>query len=648
LTAQCSSTGLERAVGVDMMARLLLLSLAVLLLQGSASAARCRVPKIMRDQWYSFENGQNTITEMDTSRMSGRGECVEMETDSSYIYTMLFRDGGCYHCVQLLVRTINVMEKRETGCVNFPRSVTPTLKQVCTNLDMEQDLITLFNENFRPKICRSSLEGVWQFTYQNRFRFTGECNHPDSRLRSCQELGNQFLIANQKFTLNYALCEGMNPNPDTDPLYRNQDISQGQAEFACLGDWKVGKNHFFAVANTKESRKEAKYRCFLKNRDDDLLLGKSITPECNVLKTPQDSPERLNLTPVKSETVTPLCNMPTNFTGDWVNTANTDADVIINSTHVVETYYPDEGRYRRTIYTCLEKQGNRYMMARQNIDGCQTDYVCFDFLPMHHNVIRYRRGRELIRNEFHTVCAWKQFEGSEGIKQIGKDGSWLYNIMVAKKPVPVGCPVAGMFKFEQEGEIKFRTRILHGITDSPRPDLNCQYFISEFAACNQGQKAQTEISIDNEKCYSVDYLGRPHDIYSDPDYKMQCVGYWRENLRSYLITYDELDPISKYRCWVYVRTDINRIKMSQAVGSFCNINQRADSYNYTEGAAVFLDLRENERERDRCPLYFNDGENPWARKDQYSVVFDFKGDASRGLAGTTLLLSALLGTAVLV
>ena len=36
----------------------------------------------------------------------------------------------------------------------------------------------------------------------------------------------------------------------------------------------------------------------------------------------------------------------------------------------------------------------------------------------------------------------------------------------------------------------------------------------------------------------------------DPDYKMQCVGYWRENLRSYLITYDELDPISKYRCWV--------------------------------------------------------------------------------------------------
>jgi len=36
----------------------------------------------------------------------------------------------------------------------------------------------------------------------------------------------------------------------------------------------------------------------------------------------------------------------------------------------------------------------------------------------------------------------------------------------------------------------------------------------------------------------------------DPDYKMKCIGYWKENLKSYLITYDELDPFSKYRCWV--------------------------------------------------------------------------------------------------
>ena len=31
--------------------------------------------------------------------------------------------------------------------------------------------------------------------------------------------------------------------------------------------------------------------------------------------------------------------------GNWVNTANIDADVVINSTHIIETWHPDVGRY---------------------------------------------------------------------------------------------------------------------------------------------------------------------------------------------------------------------------------------------------------------------------------------------------------------
>lgn len=68
-------------------------------------------------------------------------------------------------------------------------------------------------------------------------------------------------------------------------------------EYSCLGDWFVDKNHYFAVANTKESRKDETYRCFLKNRDDDLYIGVSITAECNTLKTPEKSPERMRITP---------------------------------------------------------------------------------------------------------------------------------------------------------------------------------------------------------------------------------------------------------------------------------------------------------------------------------------------------------------
>jgi len=67
----------------------------------------------------------------------------------------------------------------------------------------------MFSENPVPVNCRSSLEGVWQFAYQNRFRFTGECDHEDAVIQSCQTPGTQFLITNQKFNITYRACEGM-------------------------------------------------------------------------------------------------------------------------------------------------------------------------------------------------------------------------------------------------------------------------------------------------------------------------------------------------------------------------------------------------------------------------------------------------------
>ena len=197
----------------------------------------------------------------------------------------------------------------------------------------------------------------------------------------------------------------------------------GVVEYSCLGDWFVGKDHFFAVANTKESRKDEKYRCFLKNRDDDYFLGISITPECNTIKTVEKAPERMRLKPVRSKLVEPTCLLPENFTGEWINTANIDADVFINSTHIVETWHPDDSRWRKAIYVCKEQRDSRYMMARLTIDGCQVDYQCFDFMPRHHNIIRSRKGVAMIKNDFHTVCSWVQFKN---------EVEWKYDLWLSK------------------------------------------------------------------------------------------------------------------------------------------------------------------------------------------------------------------------
>ncbi|KAJ8929636.1 hypothetical protein NQ314_017653 [Rhamnusium bicolor] len=529
------------------------------------SAYNCSIPVIIRGAWFSWENGRNTLTELDATTMTRRGICVDIKDDYHVNYTMVFKKESCFTCIKFIVRTVNVLDKMETSCISLPEN-DATIENVCRVLDPHQQLITLFSENYVPVNCRSSLEGVWNFAYQNRFKFTGECRNPDAQIRSCQTPGSQFLITNQKFNITYKKCEGMTGTFD------------GVVEYSCLGDWFVDKNHYFAVANTKESRKDEKYRCFLKNRDDDLYIGVSITAECNTLKTVEKSPERLHIKPVKSEMVEPGCRLPQNFTGEWINTANIDADIFINETHIIETWYPDEGRYRRTIYVCREQRDTRVMMARLTVDGCQKDYICFDFVPQHHNIIRYRRGIAVIKDEFSTVCSWVQFKNS---------AKWKYDLFLKRNPVPVKCPIAGKFNFTQKRGYTF--------------------------------------------CYTV----------SDPDYRMKCIGYWKENLKSYLITYDELDPFSKYHCWVYQRADLNKVLMSQAIGPFCDLKQTVYSWNHTEGATVAIEMQEYERERDQCPMHFDDGSDPWLETENVIQVFTFGYFSSGSSSINTSLIQAI-------
>ena len=84
-------------------------------------------------------------------------------------------------------------------------------------------------------------------------------------------------------------------------------------------------------------------------------------------------------------------------------------------------------------------------------------------------------------------------------------------LLTAKNPVPVQCPVAGKYNFTQRGDVPFETRILGGVTLSPRPNIYCKQNISDFSVCDVEQK---EIAIDETYCLSVDHLGRPVDIYS--------------------------------------------------------------------------------------------------------------------------------------
>ena len=111
-------------------------------------------------------------------------------------------------------------------------------------------------------------------------------------------------------------------------------------------------------------------------------------------------------------------------------------------------------------------------------------------------------------------------------------------------------------------------------------------------------------------------------------------------MKSYLITYDELDAFTKYRCWVYQRADLNKMLMSMSVGPYCDLVQDVDSANWTQGAVVSLVMDENEREFDRCPMYFNDGSDPYTQEDNHIRIFNFD-DYSLATSMTSLSVPAM-------
>lgn len=75
---------------------------------------------------------------------------MDIKADYHVNYTMVFKHTDCYYCVKLIVRTVNVLEKIESTCINLKPGEEPTIQTVCRGLKNDQYLITLFSENSVP------------------------------------------------------------------------------------------------------------------------------------------------------------------------------------------------------------------------------------------------------------------------------------------------------------------------------------------------------------------------------------------------------------------------------------------------------------------------------------------------------------------
>ncbi|KAK3088306.1 hypothetical protein FSP39_017300 [Pinctada imbricata] len=607
--------------------------------QGSVG---CKIPPEFHGDWYSREGdaGANIYTLINEDKWDRSDEdsyltCYQRHNHSSYgirqdgnNFTMLMREvsssgdqtAACFFCIDVLWRTPNILQYRRQDCVRANSGVSINITQSCKamnpiyGLPTTDDSVTLFRRT--PKIvnCITTFEGVYQFSYEVDEGGGGICNNPNSQIKACQDPGSPY-VDNQVFRMTYQKCETVSTS-------KNEQI-----RYQCMGTWFAVRSGigytYAAVADTVEKDDREKYKCLmtLKNQKDaknQIRWVMSRFPDCTSLNSIYNGPLKLVLTriPPPTDFMIPKCNLPRNISGEWFTQGQEyKSNVRVNETHINFNTAINEFEFQDAHYSCQQTLGTRYLMTKVVVGKCEVDFVCFDIMPRHHSIVRYRVGKpnrltqeemenpDYLTKKFREACSWMSFTFNRD------DTDWKYEVLILNPPSPIPCPIGGRYNFNQlatrENE-KYQTRI-RGVTDKPRVQVDCRIIVSEIKSCTNDL---SKIFLDAEYCETVDYRGRPIGEYDVSDHELTCVGFWMEDYKSYLITWDEEDAISDFRCWVYERLSWTDVVMSRAQNARCNRAQTAKDYQIP-GTGLVLEMLEAERLFDDCPQRFDSGINPY-------------------------------------
>ena len=76
-----------------------------------------------------------------------------------FIFAERERDeSSCHHCVSLFVRTTNIIEKMESGCVQL-QAGQRTFDNVCAATPADQQLVTMFRNKTETSIAETCKRG---------------------------------------------------------------------------------------------------------------------------------------------------------------------------------------------------------------------------------------------------------------------------------------------------------------------------------------------------------------------------------------------------------------------------------------------------------------------------------------------------------
>ncbi|CAH8614613.1 unnamed protein product [Heterobilharzia americana] len=405
---------------------------------------------------------------------------------------------------------------------------------------------------------------------------------------------------------------GYCPNFQDRSILEDPNIVFGKANiWRCYGRWTDKSGNIWAAIAYDTNQLRFRYRCLTtridqQNPQDISYWGMSTSSDCKVLHNYNNAPIRLELRPAfdpdsQISELQPGCKLPTNFSGHWFYPSEYQTSVDINATHIYMKRKQANFLYDHIYFVCKQQQESRYLMAVVTLGKCETDFMCMDFMPRHHNIIRFRMGRPFpllprerqsmgasyMQRLYREACHWSSFT----LNYI----EWTYEYFIQDPPTPINCPIQGKFKFIQRGQEqeKYVTKIPGGMTPRPWVQVLCyNYWESNIQACLNDPKT---LQLDVKKCWRLDFSGQPLSEYNVVDNYITCVGYWMEDTKSFLVTYDKEDPVTNnFRCWIYKRLGFRTYLMSRGRGNRCSKIQTAESSLPQEGASLLLELTEDE------------------------------------------------------
>nr|CAH8864852.1 unnamed protein product [Trichobilharzia regenti] len=637
--------------------------LLIIFLRISNSEGICEIPDKYVKTLFSVENGKETTTQILKSQLIQTienlwGSChmivsenqnTEAVEDIVVLYKNLTKD--CFFCYDFIFRSPNVIQYRRSQCQRPEYGSNEST--ICSSL-VAAELETGFvrsREDYSDFNCKSIIEGVYAFDYRI-VGSTGLCSSPFSIIKACQRQGSP-LRDNSILEQTFGYC----PNFQDKSILEDPNIVFGKANiWRCYGRWTDKSGNIWAAIAYDTNQLRFKYRCLTtridqQNPQDTFYWGMSTNSDCKVLHNYNNAPIRLELRPAfdpdsQISELQPGCKLPTNFSGHWFYPSEYQTSVDINATHIYMKRKQANYLYDHIYFVCRQQQESRYLMTVVTLGKCETDFMCMDFMPRHHNIIRFRMGRPFpllprerqslgasyMQRLYREACHWSSFT----LNYI----EWTYEYFIQDPPTPINCPIQGKFKFIQRGQEqeKYTTKIPGGMTPRPWVQVLCyNYWESNIEACLNDPKT---LQLDVQKCWRLDFAGQPLSEYNVVDNYMTCVGYWMEDTKSFLVTYDKQDPVTNnFRCWIYKRLGFRTYLMSRGRGNRCSKMQTAESSLPQEGASLLLELTEDEYQFDVCPMSWDDGRNPYANPAILDVYAD--GSALYPFLGLLIMLTSV-------